>query len=143
MPTPLVSHRSVIYDRLLVLQLILPNISFYGHLSGILTGFLQSAGFFDGILITDERRLQTMEEWPILNILTRSPAFVPANAATLRTPLGQSISSAAEPIMSFWTHTVRRFRQRPYLRAAGTEEESLGEEWNGLPTGDVPTQEFV
>ncbi|GAX11446.1 hypothetical protein FisN_22Lh130 [Fistulifera solaris] len=123
------------FALLLVLQLILPNISFYGHLSGILTGFLHSAGCFDGILITDERRLQTMEEWPVVNVLTRSPSFVPP--INLRTPLGPSISSAVEPIMSFWTRTVRRFRQR----AVATE--SVGEEWSGLPTEDVPSQEFV
>ncbi|GAX16013.1 rhomboid domain-containing protein 1 [Fistulifera solaris] len=121
------------FALLSVLQLILPNISFYGHLSGIVTGFLHSAGCFDGILMIDERRLQTMEEWPFVNILTRSPSFVPATG----TPLVSSIPSAVEPIRSFWMRMMRRFRQR------GTEESLVGEEWSGLPTEDVPTQDFV
>lgn len=130
-----------------MLQLILPNISFYGHLSGILTGFLQSSGLLNCLLITDEHRLQNMEEWPVLNVLTRCPAFVPATveAAALggyRLPLVQTVTRAADEIDRFTTQTFNRFRRHLYHQTTSTEELS-DDDWNGLSAGEVPTQEFV
>ena len=130
-----------------MLQLIMPNLSFYGHLSGIITGFLQSSGLLNCLLITDEHRLQNMEHWPVVNILTRCPAFVPANSevTTLgehRLPLIQAVTHAAEEIVRFLTQTFHRFRRHPYRQTASTDDSSDGD-WNGLPSGEVPTQEFV
>lgn len=130
-----------------MLQLILPNISFYGHLSGIITGFLQSSGYLNCALVTDDQRLQNMEDWPVLKTLTRSPAFVPANseAATLGShslPLVQIFAQAVDGIARFIAQTFRRFRQHAYHQSASTEESTDGD-WNGLPNGEPPTQEFV
>lgn len=136
-----------IHFRLIVLQFILPNISFYGHLSGIITGFLQSSGLLNWVIISDEQRLRNMEDWPMLSILTRSPAFVPANSggATLMThslPLVETVTSAVEGVGRFAAELFYRCRRHAYHQTAITED-SIDAEWNGLPNEDAPTREFV
>lgn len=60
---------------LVVLQVVMPNLSFVGHLSGILTGALQSYGVLD-ILFVSDNYLQEMEKWSSLRLLTSQPNFV-------------------------------------------------------------------
>ncbi|CAB9529323.1 Rhomboid-like protein 15 [Seminavis robusta] len=63
---------------LVVMQVILPNISFCGHLCGIVTGMLQLYGVLDVVcLVADESHLQTMEQWRILRPITSKENYVP------------------------------------------------------------------
>ena len=68
--------------RLVVLQVLLSNLSMLGHLSGIISGYLQLYGFFDLSEMPGEDTLKSMEQWRCLQLLTLTPNFVP-------TPTGQ------------------------------------------------------
>jgi membrane associated rhomboid family serine protease len=62
---------------LLVLQFVMPNLSFMGHLAGILTGTLQSYGALDGIMV-GEQYAKEMEGWAFLRPVTSRPNYVSA-----------------------------------------------------------------
>lgn len=64
------------YFSLVVLQFIMPNLSFMGHLSGIITGTLQLYGFLDSFAMVDQSYLLEMDEWQSLGWLTSRPNFV-------------------------------------------------------------------
>mmetsp|Transcript_7872 Transcript_7872/g.14321 ORF Transcript_7872/g.14321 Transcript_7872/m.14321 type:complete len:329 (+) Transcript_7872:2-988(+) len=72
---------------LVALQMFITNLSFAGHLSGILTGTLQSFGAFD-FLFVSQAYLQEMEKWHSLSHLTTLPNFV-ATPALLETTVQQ------------------------------------------------------
>jgi membrane associated rhomboid family serine protease len=59
---------------LLVLQLVLPRASFWGHVAGILTGTLQVYGILP--MIPSDAYIRGMEEWESLEFLTSSRNFV-------------------------------------------------------------------
>lgn len=69
---------------LVVLQLIMPNLSLLGHLSGILTGTLQFYAFLD-IVFVSQAYLQEMEKWNGLRWLTTRPTFVATPVMSLDT----------------------------------------------------------
>jgi membrane associated rhomboid family serine protease len=61
---------------LVALQMFMPNLSFMGHLSGVIAGFLQVYGALDFLLV-DESFLKEMEDWPIVRrSLIPLPNFV-------------------------------------------------------------------
>ena len=70
---------------LVVLQFFMPNISFMGHLSGILVGTLQYHGNLDCLLPSYEFQRE-METWESLAIIIRRKGFIP-------TPTDSEISS--------------------------------------------------
>jgi membrane associated rhomboid family serine protease len=59
---------------LLVIQLVLPRASFWGHVAGILTGTLQVYGILP--MIPSDAYIRGMEEWESLEFLTSSRTFV-------------------------------------------------------------------
>jgi Rhomboid family len=61
---------------LVLLQFIMPNISFLGHLAGILTGNLQYFGFLDRYCLMSETFLVDLEARPFLRPLVTFPTFV-------------------------------------------------------------------
>lgn len=94
---------------LLALQFIMPNLSFMGHLAGILTGTLHSYGTLEGIFI-GELYTKEMEGWMLLRTITSVPNFIPTPADTTTTTvlrdgasssLGQAIWRAAQLILQF------------------------------------------
>lgn len=70
-----VSSSSYPWAMLLVMQFILPHVSFLGHLSGILVGTLQLFGVFD-FMFPSDACLRAIEEWACIRSLTSKPNFV-------------------------------------------------------------------
>ena len=66
---------------LVVMQVIMPNISFTGHLCGIVAGMLHLYGFLDCIMLK-ESTLQEMEQWNMLRFLMTKDNFVPTPSAS-------------------------------------------------------------
>eukprot|EP00568_Trieres_chinensis_P011483 CAMPEP_0183312236 /NCGR_PEP_ID=MMETSP0160_2-20130417/40855_1 /TAXON_ID=2839 ORGANISM="Odontella Sinensis, Strain Grunow 1884" /NCGR_SAMPLE_ID=MMETSP0160_2 /ASSEMBLY_ACC=CAM_ASM_000250 /LENGTH=254 /DNA_ID=CAMNT_0025477051 /DNA_START=314 /DNA_END=1075 /DNA_ORIENTATION=+ len=60
---------------LLVLQFVMPQVSFVGHLSGILVGTLQLYGLLD-IVLPSENYLREIEEWPALQSVKNRNNFI-------------------------------------------------------------------
>lgn len=61
---------------LIFLQFFMPNLSFVGHLAGILVGTLQLYGVFDPIMV-GEAYLQEMDGWRYLSFLASQPNYIP------------------------------------------------------------------
>jgi hypothetical protein len=60
---------------LVALSVIMPQVSFMGHLAGILTGTLELYGFLDGIIVGNDY-LQEIETWSALRPIVSRPNFV-------------------------------------------------------------------
>lgn len=71
-----VPSRAYPWALLVVLQFIMPQISFLGHLSGILTGTLQLYGVLDGMFMVGDEYIAAMESWERLRFLTSLNGFV-------------------------------------------------------------------
>jgi membrane associated rhomboid family serine protease len=82
------------WTLLIVLQFIMPNLSFTGHLSGIITGTLQSAGFFDVVFVSNEY-MREMESWRMFSKLTAIPSFVSVPVAMMESSSRQQGAVAA------------------------------------------------
>ena len=70
-----VSSSAYPWAMLVLMQFLLPHVSFWGHLSGILVGTLQLYGVFD-FLFPSDAYLREMEGWTWMQPLTRIPNFV-------------------------------------------------------------------
>jgi Rhomboid family len=96
---------------LIVLQFIMPNLSFTGHLSGIITGTLQSAGYLEPIFVSNEY-MREMESWRIFSKLAAMPSFVsvPAASATTATESRQQVAAIAALVQTIrlGLGTIRR-----------------------------------
>lgn len=68
---------------LVVLQIFMPNLSFLGHLAGILTGTLEYYGFLDCIFASDSFLIE-LESQPILRWLVSLDSFVGTTGQRLR-----------------------------------------------------------
>ena len=77
-----------------VMQVIMPNVSFSGHLCGILAGMLQLYGLLDWILVKDSY-LQEMEQWRCLRFLTSKENFV--DTPVVNTTSGENTSLRRDP----------------------------------------------
>ena len=60
---------------LVVLQFIMPQVSFIGHLAGIIVGSLQLYGAFD-IIMPDDEYFREMEKWQVFRFITSRDGFV-------------------------------------------------------------------
>ena len=82
-----VSARLYPWALLVVLQFIMPQISFLGHLSGILIGTLQYYGVLDK-LFPSQTRLHEYETSERLGVIRRQPGYVssPENTGQRETP---------------------------------------------------------
>ena len=71
------SVQSYVYPwvLLVVLQLIMPNLSFLGHLSGILSGTLEYYGAFDGLFVSDDFMVE-LESLQMVRPLSMLESFV-------------------------------------------------------------------
>ncbi|MGK3734319.1 MAG: membrane associated rhomboid family serine protease [Bacillariaceae sp.] len=80
---------------LLILQLILPGLSFLGHLSGILTGTLEYYGVWDRLFLSDSFLIE-IESLPIMRRLVSLDNFVPTSISTQQALRSSSSSSSAD-----------------------------------------------
>lgn len=98
---------------LLVLQLIVPNLSFLGHLAGIITGTLEYYGVLDALFVTDSFLVE-MESWPIMmRTLTSLDSFVattPGSAQRLRAESSSSSSSSFQSVHKILKVAFKFFR---------------------------------
>jgi len=72
---------------LILLQVFMPNVSFLGHLAGIISGTLQYYGIFEFLLV-GESFLVEMESWGVISTLTNITNFVrtPSRSASQQEP---------------------------------------------------------
>eukprot|EP00593_Proboscia_inermis_P009318 CAMPEP_0171304754 /NCGR_PEP_ID=MMETSP0816-20121228/14504_1 /TAXON_ID=420281 /ORGANISM="Proboscia inermis, Strain CCAP1064/1" /LENGTH=179 /DNA_ID=CAMNT_0011785055 /DNA_START=61 /DNA_END=600 /DNA_ORIENTATION=+ len=101
------------WAMLVVLQFIMPNISFWGHLSGILVGTLQVYGVLDIVCLPSEEYLRNMESWKFIRNIAQKPSFV-------RTPISDSPETGASVsrspsmlcgvVAAFFMSIVKNFR---------------------------------
>ena len=80
-----VSSRMYPWALLVVIQFVMPHISFLGHLSGILLGTLQLHGALD-VIFPSDAYIQNLETWPALESITSKPGFkkMPETGSPLR-----------------------------------------------------------
>jgi membrane associated rhomboid family serine protease len=91
------------------LQMVMPDISFTGHLAGIFVGTLQIFGFLDPISVGDDH-LRKMERWASLQWLTSRSSFCPMPAVSQtggqRDPaaLRQMVLQSCRTVIAFWSN---------------------------------------
>ena len=91
---------------LVLVQLILPNVSFLGHLCGVLTGTFQAYGYLDYLLVS-ESVLIRIESFDCMQKLVRLPSFVPSFDTTLRLQHHQESTSILRGIRRLVGITVK------------------------------------
>ena len=158
-----VSSKIYPWALLVILQFIMPQISFLGHLSGILIGTMQSHGSLNVFFPSDEY-LKGSEQKTSLAFIVRQPSFVSMPEAG--TGLGRRREGSAGffaavagsislflknicetlKVMIFGRGTVSNQNiQMGRLGAAWGGNDSVQEEegWNGLPTIDEETERLT
>jgi membrane associated rhomboid family serine protease len=98
---------------LVILQMFMPNLSFLGHLSGIMTGTLQYYGMFEFLLV-GESFMTEMESWNSLRCLVRISNFVatPTSSSPLHqepTALLQSLHRGVWIVAKFVRDVLETF----------------------------------
>jgi hypothetical protein len=128
----------------------MPDLSFMGHLSGIVAGTLQLYGFLDWAMPSDTLLLQ-MDDWSCGRRLAAAPSFV-ATMSYSSLPLGTTLStiratlrtrlwSMVEPLQS----TFRSMRsptdaisgERPELHPLAASENERVHNTSRLPTSHI------
>ena len=97
-----VSSKMYPWALLVVLQFVMPHISFLGHLSGILLGTLQLHGGLDFIFPSDNY-LQNLETWSALESITTKTGFIkiPETGSPLRSVNRETIGLVSTVIAGF------------------------------------------
>jgi hypothetical protein len=132
-PISLSSSKHHFRFRLVVLQVIIPNLSFLGHLCGILGGTCHLYGLWRHLL-PSEALLLRIESLEALRGLTSYPSFVGASASTFSTlPFSVALRSGSAAVRSVVSALPlpRAFVER--WRLLATVEDDEDGEWNGLP----------
>jgi hypothetical protein len=136
--------------RLVVLQLIMPELSFVGHLSGIVAGTLQLYGFLGWAMPSDTLLLQ-MDDWSCGRRLAATPSFVPTMSytslplgntlSTIRATLGTRLGSIVAPLQSTFrsmrSPTESASGERPELHPLAASENERGHNASRLPTSHI------
>ena len=137
---------------LVVLQLVMPNLSFAGHLSGIVAGTLQLQGMLDWLFPKDNL-LKELEGRSGLRWLSSWPSFVPTTDVAVVTGRGQTLrqfvsrgfSSIATFVMNI-AETVKvaifgrgRMANQNIHLGLLDEDDVDDDSWNGLPPASRDT----
>ncbi|GFH56655.1 hypothetical protein CTEN210_13131 [Chaetoceros tenuissimus] len=152
-----VSSKIYPWAMLLVIQFLLPNISFLGHFSGILTGLLQLNGYLKYTIPSPES-LRMYDDLEGLTFITNCPNFVdtPSNdqyVMFMRTSgenasVGQMFRGAIIVIQNLWDTIMfivlgrrRQDDERPVHESYSILNE---DEWNGIPSqSEIQQSEMV
>ena len=141
----------IIY-RLIVLQIMIPNLSFSGHLAGIVAGTMQARGWLNMCRPNESTFLQMDQQYQryISSSSSSYGVFVPTNTSSI---LFTSSSSSSRCGRSSWTihrilpsriHTVIASMQQSFRRRfpqRDATDDGDDDEWNGLPTALLPSKE--
>ncbi len=137
---------------LIILQMFMPNLSFLGHLSGILTGTLQFYGLLGVITIGRD-----VDDWLFFASLSRLPGFVFTQTENRNfqepSALFHSMAGGCRSVRRIIGHVIetlsvcifgRGYRWNSNIRLWTSKDSSGGqrvgsaleddEEWGGLPT---------
>eukprot|EP00850_Spirogloea_muscicola_P015395 SM000117S25515 [mRNA] locus=s117:212451:215370:- [translate_table: standard] len=87
---------------LVVFQLMLRDVSFLGHLSGILSGLAYSRGLLKSALLSPES-VSRLESSRVLEPLVRRPSFIVGGTTAVAGPLPSTGAEAALPTLSSWS----------------------------------------
>jgi hypothetical protein len=121
----LLSHTLLLF-RLIVIQLILPNISFLGHLSGILAGTCHLYGGWN-CLLPNEALLLRLESVAAQCGLTSYPSFVSTSASTYSTlSISGALTEGSVLVRSWASSVLERWHWRPTVMVDD------GDDLNGL-----------
>ena len=136
----------------------IPNLSFVGHLSGIVAGTLQLYGMLNCVMVTDREVLREMEEWRIIKWLSSHPGFVstPMESLVFRhdiSTLPRVLHNAVFAVLRFGGYLLQTIKMIVFGRGRSQneniqldlnlslEEKDDADEWNGLP--DVEERELT
>eukprot|EP00727_Mastigamoeba_balamuthi_P009462 m51a1_g5138 hypothetical protein (325) ;mRNA; r:14292-15826 len=99
---------------LLVMQVIMPRVSFIGHLVGILSGYLYVYGLLR-FLILPARAVAAVEGLPLLNRVVRLPSYVVGpQTGVLPTTMRQGGSSVLSGFSGFFSSSSSSSGSRPF-----------------------------
>lgn len=139
-----VSSKMYPWCLLVVLQFIMPQISFLGHLSGILLGTLQLHGA-DKIFPSDAY-LQDLETWSALEAITTKPGFVkmPETGSPLNRDSGGMLSAILSGfgiVLQFGNHICETIKYCIFGRGLESNENiqlgDVGAAWGSSDVADV------
>ena len=132
----------------------MPNLSFTGHLAGVVCGHLQLYGLLDFIMIKDRETFREMEQWRLLKWMSAHPGFIPTPAtdsslerrdlsplyhAVCRCVLaGLRFASFYMQVLVFGRDEQNENIQRGLMRSSVDDDD-----WNGLPSTEQNEQELV
>lgn len=141
-PTPIYIFYISIH-RLIVLQIMIPNLSFSGHLAGIVAGTMQVHGWLNICRPSEQTFLQMDQNQ---RYISSYGIFVPTNTSSV---LFASSSSSSHCCRSTLTshripsriHVVIASMQQFFRRRFPQRDANDGhdDEWNGLPTSLLPS----
>jgi membrane associated rhomboid family serine protease len=94
-----VSSKAYPWAMLVALQFILPQVSFWGHLSGILVGTLQLHGCFRN-LFPSTKKWREMEQWPIMQPIQQRANYIAVPNSSVDYDHDNSNSSTPWPIFA-------------------------------------------
>mmetsp|Transcript_31000 Transcript_31000/g.61890 ORF Transcript_31000/g.61890 Transcript_31000/m.61890 type:complete len:329 (-) Transcript_31000:2-988(-) len=165
-----VSSKMYPWALLVILQFIMPQISFLGHLSGVLVGTLQLHGAFDSIFPSDSY-INELENWETLQLITTKPGFIrlPETGNGLRRANNAGLVASLLAAFGFVVQFVKNVCETIHFcifgrgsdaneniqmrsigaalgygdstSGSGAMQQNLEDEWAGLPTVEEAKQQ--
>jgi len=144
---------------LVVLQFVMPNLSFAGHLSGIVAGTLQLYGMLNWLLpkesalreLDGKSWLRWLSSWPSFVSTTSDDSVVVGNGGSLRQGVGRGLWSVA----AFMLNIAETIKVAVFGRGSRSnaniqlglwdpddDDDNNEDSWSGLPT-HTTTSEIV
>ncbi|KAL3692717.1 hypothetical protein R1sor_006368 [Riccia sorocarpa] len=132
---------------LFLFQLLMPSVSLLGHLSGILSGFAYTFGWFNMFLLAPSS-YSAVENCGALNFCIRRPSFIVGGSAipTSTLPSVSSPSGASQSLRGVWSGLQNMIPRRETISARETTDErfpgtgrTLGSV-SGAPPGQRSTE---
>jgi hypothetical protein len=110
----------------------MPNLSFSGHLAGIVAGTLQFHGVLNGLLPSESYLIQMDNHWSTLQWLTSHPSFVPTTSSSYTTA-GTTTNMRCCSVFHRALASMQQFARERCCRTTVVSSVE-DDDWNGLPT---------